>query len=171
MQLSQEPLLEDALNIYKEIEDEPFSEEDKAIASIFLACDKNSCAVIRKLPKPNYKILKKARKKTKIQPNLEAINWVDSICELFNGEEDVSIAAKDILEKYKERCPKNYYGRPPLTTAVSAVYIASILCDKHIPQYELEKLSGITVQTIRKRYREILEKLPDVIDTRFFRYL
>jgi len=162
---------EEALNISKKIEDEPFSEEDKARASVFLACDENSCAMIRKIPKPNYKILKRARKKTGIKPNIEAINWVDSICREINKGENVARTAKEILREYRKRNPADYYRYKPLTNAVAAVYIAGILCNEHIPQGELGEPFGIPSQTIRKRYKEIARKLGDYIDTQLLRYL
>ena len=93
---------EEALKIYKEIETEPFPKEYKAETSIYLACDKYSCALVRKLPKPKSKILRRARKKTGIMPNLEAIDRVDAICELINKGKNVSRKAKEILKKYEE---------------------------------------------------------------------
>ena len=124
-----------------------------------MACYENSCAVIRKIPRPKYKILKRARKKTGIKPNIEAINWVDSICGEINRGENVARTAKEILEKYKEKYPEDYYGKIPSITAAAAVYMACRSCNEQISQYDLRKQLGITDQTIRKRYREISEKL------------
>jgi len=151
---------EEALKIYKEIETEPFPKEYKAETSIYLACDKYSCALVRKLPKPKSKILRRARKKTGIMPNLEAIDRVDAICELINKGKNVSRKAKEILKKYKEKYPSDYYGKAPSITAAAAVYIASKLCGEPISQDELREYLGITTLSIRNRYRDIAEKLP-----------
>ena len=157
-QILDKALLERALEIYREIEDEPFSEENKAKASIYLACDESGCAAIRKLPKPKFNILSRARKKTGIKPNIEPINWVDSICELINRGKDVSEKAKEILEEYKKRS-SNYYGKDPIITAAVAVYNASILCGEYINQKELEEKLKITPPPIRSRYRDMVEIL------------
>jgi len=156
---AKEKLLEEALKIYEKIKDFPYLEEDKAKAALFLACDKYLCAVPRKVPKPKIKILNRAREKTGIG-NIEAIERVDSMCKLINRyESGIPETAKKIISKYKENCPIDYYGKTPSGTAIAAIYIASILCDEHIPQGELAKQLGAAIPTIRNRYKDMLEKL------------
>jgi len=157
--ISQDSLLERALKVYKKIEDEPFSKEKKARASIYLACDESACTAIRKLPKTKTKILKRVRERTGIKPNLEATNWVDSVCKETNRGEDVARKAKEILEEYRKMDSVGYYRCRPLTNATAAVYIASKLCGKDISQYELQEKVGVTILTIGERYREMTEKL------------
>lgn len=65
-------------------------------------------------------------------PNLEAIDRVDAICELINRGKNVSMKAKEILEEYREKYWKDYYGKAPSITAAAAIYIASILCGEPI---------------------------------------
>ncbi|RLE67947.1 MAG: hypothetical protein DRJ43_06450 [Thermoprotei archaeon] len=160
-QILDESILERALEIYREIEDEPFSEENKAIASIYLACYESRCTAIRKLPKPKTKILKRARERARIKPSLEAIDWIDSVCELINRKESVPEKAREILEKYKKRYPKGYYEDEPIITASAAVYIASKLCGKPLTQEYLGNELKMSTSTIRKKYRDIIEKLPE----------
>lgn len=49
-------------------------------------------------------------------------------------------------------------GKTPAGLAAAYVYIASVLCNEHIPQRDIAEIAEVTEVTVRNRCREILEK-------------
>ena len=49
-------------------------------------------------------------------------------------------------------------GKTPSGLAAAYVYIASVICNEHIPQREIAEFAEVTEVTVRNRCREILEK-------------
>ena len=150
---------EEASKIYEKIKNERFPKKEKFEAALFVACEKHSCGMVRKLPSPKLKLVSRIRKEMGIKPNIEPIDRVDSVCRSVNRGENISSTAKKILKRYREMYPSDYYARRPLTMAVAAVYIAGKLCGDEISQLDLWEVSGVTPVSIRKGYREMVDKL------------
>lgn len=52
-------------------------------------------------------------------------------------------------------------GKSPTSLAGSAIYLAGILCDDRCTQAAIAEVAQVTTPTIRKRYREQLEVIPE----------
>lgn len=78
--------------------------------------------------------------------------------------EKVVKKAIDIYEEAKDK--KVTYGKGKKGIASACLYIAGVLCDEKRTQKDIHQVTGTTEVTIRKRYKDIAEKLGiDVIDT------
>ncbi|MCK4730658.1 MAG: hypothetical protein KAT28_05045 [Candidatus Aenigmarchaeota archaeon] len=156
---SKEILLEEAIDIYEDIRPFRYSGETKANVALYLACDEYPCAIPKKIPKPKLPLLHKARKETGIK-KVDVIERIDSMCKLADIKGGcIPERTKYILKKYREKDIIEYGVGAPVGTAVSAIYIASKLCDEPITQRELQEYFGVNDVTIRKRYKEIANKL------------
>jgi transcription initiation factor TFIIB len=56
----------------------------------------------------------------------------------------------------------------PLSAAAAYIYITSVLLDAKITQKEIAEVSGLTEVTIRNRYREFVNYLPEDVKTDYF---
>ncbi len=156
---SKEVLLEGATELYEELKPFRYSGKIKANVALYLACDEHSCAIPKKIPNPKLPLLHKARKKTGIE-KVDIIDRIDSMCKLANFEGDcIPERAKYILKEYQEKDPIEYGKGAPVGTAVSAIYIASKLCEEPLTQRELQEYFGVNDVTIRKRYKEMKNTL------------
>jgi len=50
-------------------------------------------------------------------------------------------------------------GKSPLCVAAGAIYLASRLCNKKVPQRDIVKAMGVTEVSIRNRYKEMVQRL------------
>lgn len=74
--------------------------------------------------------------------------------ELDLGHE-VSSQAEELLDTYQEAGLAS--GKSPPGLAASALYGASLICDEKRTQSEIEEVTEIAEETIRKRYKELFE--------------
>jgi transcription initiation factor TFIIB len=137
-----------------------------AIASIYLACriyrlnkrirdfSKKSSVNIQNLSK-SYRLL---IKKLKIEvPLFKTTSLITRICNEFLLDGKVEILANNILETLKKL--KMTCGKAPSGTAASIIYISSILMGQKLTQREIASIIDISVPTLRKRYKEIINSL------------
>ena len=156
---SKDVLLKGAIDIYRELKHFRYSGETKANVALYLACDEYSCAIPKKIPKPKLPLLHKARKRTGIK-RVDILERIDPMCKLADKERAcVSETAKHILKEYQKKDIIKYGAGVPVGTAVTAIYIASKICEEPITQRELQKYFGVNEVTIRKRYKEMKNTL------------
>ena len=121
-------------------------------AALYLACDNKLCALPRTLPKPKHKYLRKVRKALKIRPT-DAIDRVDSICNLLNLDENVSKMAKELLLEYSKQTA--YLSYSPTIIAGSAIYIAAILNNTRITKIAICKHIGVSEISLGKHVHNL----------------
>ncbi len=76
--------------------------------------------------------------------------------QLLGLSPEICSLAEEIIERAVKKRPLLSGGKPEILAA-SAIYIASILLDRRIIQDEVAGALGITMGSIQRRYRKILE--------------
>ncbi|AKH96535.1 transcription initiation factor IIB [Halanaeroarchaeum sulfurireducens] len=94
--------------------------------------------------------------------DLEPFNpkpYVDRFVEQAHLSECIADEAKEIIDY----CAKQglFSGRSPTGIAAAAVYLASVNTKEKVRQKDLAEIADVTEVTIRKRYQEQEEALPD----------
>lgn len=84
-------------------------------------------------------------------------DYVPRFCSELKLDNDVQAKTMEILGEAREK--ELVSGRGPTGVTAAAMYIASILCNKRIPQSEIANKANVTEVTIRNRYKELEEKL------------
>lgn len=91
---------------------------------------------------------------------VEPERFVPRFCSELDASPAVQRRAVDILERAADA--GLHSGKSPTSLAGSAIYLAGILCDERQTQSAIADVAKVTTPTIRKRYREQLEVVPDV---------
>lgn len=137
-----------------------------ATASLYLAC--RQCRVPRALDEilrysnVKRKQIGRASRLLTRELNIETRlptpkDYISRFCSKLKL--DIKVKGKSI--EILELAGKNglISGKEPHSLASAAIYIASILCNQRRKQREISEVSGVSEVTIRKRYKELREKL------------
>lgn len=71
---------------------------------------------------------------------------------------DVTTLAETLVNIVRDRC-NEFQGNDPLGVAAGAVYIASVMKGRRVPQSVIAKKIGVSEMTVRTRYREVVNCL------------
>ncbi|MGA1794103.1 MAG: transcription initiation factor IIB [Thermoplasmatota archaeon] len=97
------------------------------------------------------------------------LDYISRFCSRLKLNGNTQEFAMDIIRRSEEL---GYIsGKDPAGIAASAIYIASIMTGQTRTQGEISEASGITEVTIRKRYKEIIDRLDIKIrNAHYFRH-
>lgn len=161
---------ESAVMIYKEAINRNLirgrSIENVAVAALYCACRQCSVprtfaemASISRLSKKEigriYRFIARELK-LKLMP-VQPEDYVYRFCSELKLSDNVLVKTNEILQKTSEK--ELAFGRAPTGVVATAIYAASIICDERKMQREIADVAGVSEVTIRKRYKELSEKL------------
>ena len=96
-------------------------------------------------------------------PLIDAKDYLMRIADAVKADMESVRKALEIIEKAKEMGITS--GRDPAGIAAAALYIASLLTNRHITQHEIASAAGITDVTLRNRYKEMISVLKLKLDS------
>ena len=133
-------------------------------AVVYIVCRKNGVArslnevvKVSKVPKRRianaYKGILRALNMQLRPPSPS--DYVSTICSALGLGGEVRAVAEHIISSAGEEVTD---GKNPICVAASAIWIAAFLCGKHIPQRKVAEAAGVSEATIRKLYKDLIEK-------------
>jgi len=133
-------------------------------AVVYIVCRKNGVArslnevvKVSKVPKRRianaYKGILRALNMQLRPPSPS--DYVSTICSALGLGGEVRAIAEHIILSAGEEVTD---GKNPICVAASAIYIAAFLCGKRVTQREVAEASGVSEATIRKLYKDLIEK-------------
>ncbi len=141
--------------------------EALAAAILHIVCQKHGVArswreILEKSNAPNPKLVRKAERLLKRKLDIKIlpaspVDFVPRFCSLLYLSGETRSRAITIIKRAEENELTD--GRSPLGTAGAAIYIAAILEEEWRNEQDVADVAGVTVVTIRNRYREIAEGL------------
>ena len=133
-------------------------------AVIYIVCRKNGLARplkdVAKVSKVSLRKISQAYKSILRALNIQLrppspSDFVPSLCSSLGLGGDVRAIAEHIISSAGEEVTN---GKNPICVAASAIYIAAFICGKHIPQQKVAETAGVSEVTIRRLYRDLIEK-------------
>lgn len=91
-----------------------------------------------------------------------AEQYIEKFCNELSLSDDIKELCRTLYSEAKRRGIVN--SKNPIGIACSLIYIACKLRGIKVTQKNLMDISGVTEVTIRNRYREIVQKMEDVIE-------
>ena len=141
--------------------------EALAAAILYIVCQKYGVPrswkeILEKSSAPSHKLVKKAERLLKRELDIKILpvssaDFVPRFCFLLNLSGKTRSRAITIIKRAEENELNN--GRNPIGTAGAAIYIAAILEEEWRNEQDVADVAGVTVVTIRNRYKEIAEGL------------
>jgi hypothetical protein len=160
---AKEVLLQDAREICEKLDLKSNCYGLKEAVALKLACDKNSCVLSIK---PPVKYLSEGRRQTGIKQRIKPSEYIDAQIKLLSKTE---YKEHPNFEVFKQTCYKLLKEEEkiplgnPRSTAVTIIYIASILAGMRLTQTKLKQFFNISEPAIRKNFEKIISSLGENI--------